>query len=114
MTDEELIKTLRDADAYNLKHYVRDPLHTPAANRIEALVKDNHRWKMGCEEFWRKREDAAEAKLAKAVGVLMQTEQAIMECTDEHSWRLWGEVAVSNIRAALAELDQQKDTNATA
>ena len=34
---EDLVKRLRDADAYNSKHYVRDPLHSEAAKRIEAL-----------------------------------------------------------------------------
>jgi len=36
MTDD-LVKRLRDADAYNSTHYVRDPLHSEAAKRIEAL-----------------------------------------------------------------------------
>lgn len=36
MTDD-LVKRLRDADEYNGKHYVRDPLHKQAADRIEQL-----------------------------------------------------------------------------
>jgi hypothetical protein len=40
------------------------------ADRIEELLKDNYRWKMECEEFWRKREEAAEVKLAKTVDVI--------------------------------------------
>ena len=49
MSDEELIQQLRDQ---------RDALQA----RIEKLTTDNHRWKMECENFWRQREDAAEAE----------------------------------------------------
>jgi hypothetical protein len=69
-------------------------------------VNDNHRWKKECEEFWRKREDAAEAKLAKAVEALAQTDQTIMFHTDDTSFRVWGEDAVIDIRKALAELEK--------
>lgn len=52
-----------------------------------------------------KERDEALAKLAKAVEALRETDQAIMLHTDETSWRIWGEVAVSDIRKVLAELE---------
>jgi thiamine pyrophosphate-dependent acetolactate synthase large subunit-like protein len=76
MTDEELIKALRDADAYNRKHYVRDPLHTDAADRIEQLVAEVKEWhseSLAWIEKWGlavKDRNTAEAKLAKAVEAL--------------------------------------------
>jgi hypothetical protein len=65
MTDDELIKRLRSCSSDEAMWSIE------AAARIEQLVNDNLRWKMECEKFWRKREDAAEAKLAKAVGLLV-------------------------------------------
>jgi len=74
MTDD-LVKRLRDADAYNSKHYVRDPLHSEAAKRIEALeakvqsltaLLDNQ---LGtpCEQVRHQEQvDALEAKMEKA------------------------------------------------
>jgi hypothetical protein len=41
-----------------------------AEAKLARLENDNHRWKVECEEFWREREEAAEAKLAKAVKAL--------------------------------------------
>ena len=76
MTDEELIKALRDADAYNRKHYVRDPLHTDAAARIEELVKEaaeTHKKTMSRIKKWGgalKGQREAEAKLDKAVAAI--------------------------------------------
>jgi len=35
---DDLVKRLADADAYNAKHYVRDPLHKEAKDRIEELT----------------------------------------------------------------------------
>jgi hypothetical protein len=62
------------------------------------------RWKTDCEEFWSTREDAAEAKLAKAVGAIrVMMDEA--EYPDE-VWKIGS--------AVLVELDQQKETNATA
>jgi hypothetical protein len=65
MNHEELIRELRNSKGW-------PNLGNAAADRIEQLVNDNHRWKMECEEFWRKREDAAEAKLAKALEAIRQ------------------------------------------
>ena len=72
MTDEELITMLRGRSRFcRNRNEIKSPdLMDAAADRIEQLVNDNHRWKMECEEFWREREDAAEAKLAKAVEAL--------------------------------------------
>ena len=64
MTDEELIERLRSCRG-DVTMWSKE-----AADRIETLVNDNHRWKMECEEFWRKREGTAEAKLAKAVDAI--------------------------------------------
>lgn len=110
MTDDELTKQLRDLSAGPSDEMQR--IGNKAADCIEQLVKEadeTHKEAMAAIEMWGaalKGQREAEAKLAKAVGVLVQTEQAIMECTDEHSWRLWGEVAVSDIRATLAELEK--------
>ena len=38
MTDELLLRRLREQDEYNKRHYERDPLHEEAADRIEALT----------------------------------------------------------------------------
>ena len=37
---DDLIKRLREADSYNKKYYVLDPLHNEAADRIEELERD--------------------------------------------------------------------------
>jgi hypothetical protein len=71
LNDEELIKALRD------RTFLTKSLEGLAADRIEQLVatneqlvSDNHRWKGECEEFWRKREDAADSKLGQAFNVI--------------------------------------------
>jgi hypothetical protein len=103
MTDEELIKTLRGRNGFG---WTED-----AADRIEALVNENYRWKMECEEFWRTREDVAEAKLAKAVAALRFTDDG---ANHGAMTRTYGESALRYIlrgireraRTVLAELEK--------
>ena len=111
MTDD-LIKFLRTStsSAYN----------KTAANRIEELeaklalmmFERDEAWKRAAhsEKMWGEAEvklAECEARLSKAVEALRETDQAIMLCTDEIGWLLWGEGAVSDIRAKLAELEGQ-------
>jgi hypothetical protein len=112
MTDEELIELLRD------RAYFAGSMEELAADRIEQLVNDNQRWKMECEEFWRKREDAAEANLAKALvalrfyadvrnyddGIVGTTHEAPMWSESDFTQFEWdnGDKA----RAVLAELEK--------
>ncbi len=102
MTDEELIKALRDADAYNLKHYVRDPLHTPAADRIEELVKerDDAEWVEVLRKTYQRAKEA-EAKLAKAVAALWMvvTAKGLTDPLED------GYETIVFARSVLAELD---------
>ena len=71
MTDEKLVCALRSIDHMSVDDcFLQSHFYGKAADRIEQLLKDNHRWKMECEEFWRKREDAAEDKLAKAYDII--------------------------------------------
>jgi hypothetical protein len=81
-----------------------EPTCAEAADRIEQLVNDNHRWKMECEEFWRKREDAAEAKLAKAVEALRNLTTCVEDgcyCSEIHMATVMDESC-----AVLAELEK--------
>ena len=95
----DLIKFLRTStsSAYN----------KVAADRIEALERD---YKEACNEAadCYTKQCVAEAKLTKAVEALNMVDLSIMENTNETEWRLWGEGAVSDIRAALAELEGGK------
>lgn len=86
MTD--LIKFLRTStsSAYN----------KVAADRIEALERENHRWKMDCEEFWRARE-------AKAVDVI----KCILASTYAND-HVGYHVALYGAKALLAELEGRK------
>ena len=74
------------------------------ADRIEQLERDQ---KQGSEDYCAlmEKHDALHVKLAKAVEALRETDQTIMLCIDEIGWLLWGEDAVSDIRAKLAELE---------
>ena len=120
MTDEELIEKIREAVAEG-DLLVSWNLADAAADRIEQLVKDNHRWKMECEEFWRKREDAVDAKLARAVDALRLVTDACDEgkmvslgaggmTIDAQIRRsLYNQVPawpIEEARAVLAELEQ--------
>lgn len=117
MTDEELIKALRDADDYNRKHYVRDPLHTDAADRIEALVRDRGNLVQAQESLvetlrksGRKRKDA-EAKLAKAMEALRFTDDganhgAMTSTYGESALRYILRGIRERVRAVLAELEK--------
>lgn len=85
-----------------------------AADRIEELERGMDALQDRLDAANKARADAMslaikkQDKLTKAVEALRETDQAIMLHTDETSWRVWGEVAVSNIRAALAELEGKK------
>jgi hypothetical protein len=65
-----------------------------AADRIEALERENHRWKMDCEEFWRARE-------SKAVDVI----KCILASTYADD-NVGYHVALYGAKALLAELEK--------
>jgi len=77
---DDLIKRLqylgRVAKDYDQDHmtsadYEMIPAVTKqAADRLEELERDNYRWKMECEEFWRAREAKAVEALPKLHAVL--------------------------------------------
>lgn len=117
MTDEELIKALRDADDYNQKHYVRDPLHTDAVDRIEQLVQEsNRRLDLARSEgvarvIQFERAEAAEAKLAKAMEALRFTDDganhgAMTSTYGESALRYILRGIRERVRAVLAELEK--------
>lgn len=102
MTDEELIEMLRAGPEIVYRYVSVD--HA-AADRIEQLVNDNHRWKNECEEFWRKREETAEAKLARALDAIKLMLHASHISREMVSLGAW---PIEEDRAVLAELEKKE------
>lgn len=117
MTDQELIARLL-SDETDLTDCAADRIKELGRSRkdLEKLSIKLLNEKLQGE--WREpfitELEAAEAKLTKAVEALRETDQAIMLHTDETSWRIWGEVAVSDIRKVLAELEVKEEATGTA
>jgi len=102
MTYDDLICELRNSKGW-------PNLGNAAADCIEQLVNDNHRWKMECEEFWRKREDAAEAKLARAVEAILLARVHV--ANNEQGWsvgRASARLDLETVNAVLAELEKKE------
>jgi hypothetical protein len=116
MTYQQLIKKLRWGWRFVEGQDISNRDLEQAATSIEELMKERddlgrklNTARYGQPDFaWSIHEEAMadlRAKLTKAMEALRETDQAIMLHTDETDWRLWGEVAVGNIRTTLAELE---------
>jgi hypothetical protein len=115
MTDKARIKALENAhwqvDAMQQNALLNDALTRAetAEAKLARLENDNYRWKMECEEFWRKREDAAEAKLAKAFALLKKAHTYITDL-EEHEgaegFSTSTAVAMGEYYDALTELEK--------
>jgi hypothetical protein len=93
-TDIETGEPLDDDQMCNL--YVIDAHRI--ADLIDAVEKSNKELTLQLLAVHGQAADALD-KLTKAVGAL------VILCTEDVSWNQWGEGAVSDIRAVLAELE---------
>ncbi len=106
---EELVKRLRDAFAYESRHYMPDRLYNEAADTIEALQK----WHaVAAEEL-----NAAEARITQLEAELAGAREALRPFADcceqiaaDESDEEWAKfrLLIGNYRAARAALAQER------